>query len=126
MMKNPVLEGELAPNVAIQFRLRILQSQDAIEFAEIDLKENYIRENYQSFYALIGALINKMLSAPVFKGVEDVCEKYDEIENTTQGTVWMSSYGKLRDVYRALIEIIKASPIYAFEFREEEVTVLEG
>lgn len=125
-MKKPVLDGELAPNVAIQFRLRILQIQDAVEMAEMDLKEYFILENYQSFYAWVGVLINKMLSAPVFKEVEGICENYDKVPNTVTGDVWRSSYGELRDIYRDLIKIIQSSPIYDFEFSQEEGVVLSA
>lgn len=132
-MKRPVLDGELAPNVAIQFRLRILQIQDELDIADMQFKEIPILENYQNFYGWLGVLISRMSSAPVFKKYKsdenekltDLRMKYKNAKNSlTHKLLFQDSFESLLDIKSGLEEIISQSPIYDFEFAQEEGTVL--
>lgn len=137
-MKRPVLEGELAPNVAIQYRLRVLQIQDEVEFSWMEFKQNVIAENFQYYYACIGVLISKLSSAPVFKnsGIDEIWEEYKQIKNTmcVKGSsqkapnapdIHLHDFNKLQDIHFKLNNILRESPIYDFDFAPEEVTILE-
>lgn len=120
-MKKPVLDGELAPNVAIQKREEIRQTQYVVDEVGAELKQVFVAEKYQEYYAWIGALIDKMLSLRVLKNVESVADEYDGVENLVGGEAKIESYTELKKIYRKLILILRDSPIYEFEYTEEEV-----
>ena len=127
-MSKPVLDGELAPNVAIQFRLRVLQIQDEVDLSCLQYKEYPTLENYQNYYGWIGVLISRMSSAPVFKTIKseenkliDLRKKYKGIKNSlTDKIVPKEAFDEIQFIQDSLEEIISKSPIYDFEFARDD------